>query len=550
MGGPPASSPEPAASSAVVHVLFGTETGNAEKVAEKTVEALTAAGVDATLGELADAMPEDLAGMTRVAIVCSTIDDGQLPYDVLPFWKALIRVDAGPLESLEFAVCGLGDSDYEDFCHAGVLLDERLEELGATRMLERVDCDVDYAAPSQGWTDSLVALFGSAPDDTATDPPTTGAEPDAVVGTSSDEPAWGRHRPYRSTLVAAQSLSGPRSSKEVRHYEFALAEAGLDYAPGDGIGVVPRNDPALVAGLMDHLGVAGDDELHVALTHAHEIVTPSRDLLGELARRTRHDELRAALTHEDTGARAAYLRDRDTLDLLRAAAVDFEVGELLGLLRPLKHRTYSIASSPLVCPGQVHLTVASVRYRAGERDTGGVCSTHLADRLATGDTADVFLEPNETFRLPADDVPMIMVGPGTGVAPFRAFLQQRREQGARGANWLFFGDRQREHDFLYGDELEAMHADGLLNRLDLAFSRDQAEKVYVQDRMREHGAALWAWLEDGASFYLCGDESRMAPDVDAALHDIVAEHGGLDDDGATAYVRTLRRDKRYLRDVY
>jgi sulfite reductase (NADPH) flavoprotein alpha-component len=533
-----------------VHVLYGTETGNAESVADDALASLAGAGVEVRLDDLSDVTPGELAAMGRVVIVCSTTGEGEVPYDVLSFWKELTAPDTPGMAGLRFAVCGLGDSNYDDFCNAGKQLDNRLAELGATRFLDRVDCDFDFEATARAWVESLVEALGGAPaaavatSEPAPEPTTA----PTTAPTTERRQTWDRNRPYRAQLVATRRLSGPASTKDVRHHELALADSGLDYAPGDGIGVVPRNDPDLAAQLLEHLGGNGDDELHARLCHAHEIVTPSQDLLAELVRRTRDENLRAALSSADT--RHAVLWGRDTLDLLQLAAVEFELEELLGLLRPLAHRTYSIASSPLVSPDRVHLTVASVRYGAGDRSRGGVCSTDLADRLATGDEAGVFLEPNPTFRLPPDDAPMIMVGPGTGVAPFRAFLQERRERGASGRSWLFFGDRNREHDFLYGDELEAMHAHGALSRLDLAFSRDGAEKVYVQHRMREHGAELHAWLRDGGYFYVCGDERRMAPDVDAALHDVVAEHGGLDADGAAEYVRTLRREKRYRRDVY
>ncbi|WP_082398830.1 MULTISPECIES: diflavin oxidoreductase [unclassified Pseudonocardia] len=524
-----------------VHVLYGTETGNAESIAETVAGQLTAAGAPAEPVELDQVTADALAAMERVVVVCSTYGDGEMPDDADLFRQLIESDDAPRLGSTTFAVCALGDTAYDDFCAAGRLIDARLEALGATRALERVDCDVMWEDQAGQWQAAVVETFAG------------GAAGSAAARTPDEKSTWDRRNPFAAVLAHSVRLSGPGSDKEIRHHELALADSGITYAAGDALNVLPANDPELVEALIEHLGhdrdtAAGDRPLHEALTHAHEIVTPSKDLLAVLAERTADDEMRAALG--DRGTRDAYLWGRDLLELLRRARLRLEVEEFLGLLRPLQHRAYSISSSPLVSPDRIHLTVASVRYSCGDRATGGVCSTHLADRLTTGDTTGVFLQPNTTFRPPADDVDMIMVGPGTGIAPFRAFLQEREARGATGRNWLLFGDRHREHDFLYETELTEWAGSGLLTHLDLAFSRDQAEKVYVQTRMREHGARLHAWLAQGAHLYVCGDATRMARDVDAALHAAVAEHGGTDADGAAAFVADLKREKRYLRDVY
>ncbi|OLL96992.1 Sulfite reductase [NADPH] flavoprotein alpha-component [Pseudonocardia sp. Ae406_Ps2] len=525
-----------------VHVLYGTETGNAEYVADLLTERLTEAGVPWELHEL-DAVDADaLAAMSRVVVVCSTYGDGEMPDNADLFRKMITADDAPRLDAMSFAVCALGDESYEDFCAAGRLLDTRLAELGATRLLERRDCDVMWEDASAQWFPEIVAVLSAAP----------AAEEPAPAPAPVPEPARRRERPAPVPAVLAHRvrLSGPASDKEIHHHEFDLTGTGLTYAAGDSLNVVPANDPALVEALLDHLGhdgdtPVGDRPLRELLTCAHEIVTPSRDLLEVLAERAADAGLRAALREDRAGA----LWDRDLLGLLHAARVRLDPEEFVGLLRPLQHRAYSISSSPLLFPDRVHLTVASVRYRCDDRAVGGVCSTHLADRLAVGDTAVVSLQPNTGFRPPADDVDMIMIGPGTGVAPFRAFLQERAARGARGRNWLLFGDRRSDHDFLYRSELLGWASDGLLAHLDLAFSRDQPEKVYVQDRMREHGARLYAWLKEGAHLYVCGDASRMARDVDAALHEILAAHTG-GEDGAAEFVADLKRGKRYLRDVY
>ncbi|MFP5023310.1 sulfite reductase subunit alpha [Pseudonocardia phyllosphaerae] len=526
-----------------VHVLYGSETGNAEMVAFDLAEMLTKAGAPAGEPVELDQVDADaLAGMERVVIVCSTYGDGEMPDNAEPF-KDLLEGSAAPsLESTTFAVCALGDESYEDFCAAGRFIDTRLAELGATRALDRVDCDIQWEEQAEPWQAAVVEYFAGA----------AAAEPQPASAAAEKKSTWDRKNPFAAVLAQNVRLSGPGSDKEIRHYELALADSGISYTAGDALAVVPCNDPLLVEALLEHLGhdgehAVGDRPLREVLTHAHEIVTPSKDLVAALAERAADSTLRAALAEDRSG----YLWGRDVLELLRTAGTRFEVEEFLELLRPLQHRAYSISSSPLVSPDHIALTVASVRYRCGDREIGGVCSTHLADRLAVGDTTGVFLQPNKHFGPPGDDATdMIMIGPGTGVAPFRGFLQERRARGASGRNWLLFGDRHREHDFLYENELTGWADDGLLTHLDLAFSRDQADKVYVQTRMREHGDRLYAWLQEGAHLYVCGDADRMARDVDEALHEVIATHGGLDADGASAYVADLKREKRYVRDVY
>jgi sulfite reductase (NADPH) flavoprotein alpha-component len=364
---------------------------------------------------------------------------------------------------------------------------------------------------------------------------------------------WTRKNPFVAAVAVNRLLSGPGSDKEIRHFEFDLADSGIEYVAGDALAVMPENDPALVDAIAGHFRVSadtlvGDEPLGDLLGHRYEISAPSKDLLGEVERRAENPELSHVLRGGVKETLERWLYGKDILDVLTIAGDDLSLEEFIALLKPLAHRAYSISSSALAHPDRIHLTVASVRYHNSGRMRGGVCSTFLADRSPA---AKIFLQPNKSFRVPADDdAPMIMVGPGTGVAPFRAFLQEREQRGAGGRNWLFFGDQHREHDFAYAEEISAWQDTGLLNRLELAFSRDQAEKVYVQTRMREHGKELFGWLEEGGHFYVCGDATRMAKDVDKALHDIVAAHGGLDGDGAVEYVNSLKREKRYVRDVY
>ena len=534
-----------------VSVLYGSQTGNAEGLANDLAGSLKAQGVPVSLASLDDVAPDAVSALGRVLVICSTYGEGEMPDNASLFWEAF-REDAMPrLEGLQFGVLALGDTGYDDFCQSGKDLDTRFEQLGARRLLERVDCDVDYDDPAAGWIAAALAVLADLDGAAAT----AAAAGSVTEAPAKKKPKWTRKRPYPSVLAMSARLSGPGSGKDIRHYEFALDDPDLVYAAGDALGVVPLNDPALVGALIARFGADPEQDhggrpLREVLTHAVEIATPSRDLLNELARRAPGSELARGVNSPDKVAFDRWLRGRDVLELLEnGPAIALE--EFLPLLRPLQHRAYSISSSPLAEPGRVGLTVAAVRYLRGNRDRGGVCSTFLADRLAVGDTAGIFVSPNTAFRPPADgDTPMIMVGPGTGIAPFRAFLQERRATGARGRNWLFFGDQHVAHDFLYREELTAMRDSGLLDRLDLAFSRDQREKIYVQTRMREHGAELFSWLADGAHFYVCGDATHMAKDVDAALHEIVARHGGMPPDDANDYVAAMRKEKRYVRDVY
>ena len=529
-----------------VRVLYGSETGNAERVAEVLTTAARARGLDVALGMLDDVAPADLADRGCLLVVCSTTGEGDMPYNADRFWVALSADSAPRLDGLSFAVLGLGDSGYFDFCQAAVDLDKRFDELGARRLRELQTCDFDYEDAAARWTTAMVDLLAGPGDGATSTNPTDGAG------------AVAHHHPSRTaTVLANRRLSGVGSLKEVRHVELAVDPDEVPYRAGDSLGVLPVNDPRLVDELLAHLGEPGGREvggraLRDALSSGYEISRPSRELTEEIGRRTRDRDLAALLGGADRRALHEFLWARDVLDLLRLVPEPaLSAEKLLGLLRPLGRRSYSISSSPLATPGRVDLTVATLRYRHAGRDRGGVCSTHLADRIGDGAEATVVLEPNELFRPPADDdTPMIMVGPGTGVAPFRAFLQERRARGARGPNWLIYGGRHRRCDLLYGDEFATMERDGLLSRWDLAFSRDQPHKVYVQDRMREQGKRLHEWLEEGARLYVCGDALHMAGDVERALHEIVAEHGGRSADEAADHIADLKRNHRYVRDVY
>ncbi|MEM7438324.1 MAG: sulfite reductase subunit alpha [Pseudomonadota bacterium] len=537
----------PAAAIVPIDILYGTQTGTAEMLAEDAGEAAQAKGFTPRIAELNDVEMDDLAAMENLIVVVSTYGEGEMPDNAEIFWDALSATTAPRLENLNFGVLALGDTSYEHFCQAGKLLDTRFEQLGARRMLARVDCDLDYEEPAENWIAAAIPDAGT---------PYENAPP---APKKAKKTGWGRKNPYVSTMLDNRNLSGVKSAKEIRHIAFDLGDSGLTYEAGDALGVMPVNAPDLVDCWLVRLGakadmaVPGHDlPLSELLAKGLEIMTPSRDLIRAIEPLVKHDELTHVVGNGDKEALEHFLWGRDTLDLLNLNPdLKLDAAEVVSWLKPLQHRAYSISSSPKAHPGEVHLTVAAVRWMFEKREHRGVCSTFLADHVPEGAQAGIFMTPNKSFRVPENgDVPMIMVGPGTGVAPFRAFLEERRERGAKGTNWLFFGDQHRASDFIYQDEISAFSADDTLTRLDLAFSRDQAEKIYVQHRMIENGKDVFALLEDGGHFYVCGDATRMAKDVDAALHEIVETHGGMNADAAIDYINALKKEKRYVRDVY
>ncbi|OHX36906.1 sulfite reductase subunit alpha [Methylomonas sp. LWB] len=534
-----------------LHILFGSQTGNSESLAHDAAARAKSHGLVPIVKGMDEIEIGQLANIEYLLIITSTYGEGAMPDNAEMLWEAASGDCAPRLEKLNYAVLALGDTSYDLFCQAGKDWDERLQALGANRLFERVDCDVDFEAPAEQWLSEVIPLMAD------------GAETVAVVDTEAQpsKSQYNRKNPFPAKLLVNRLLTAGDSSKETRHYEISIAGSGLNYEAGDAMCVVPTNCPRLVADLVKALGCSGAEEepvnselmtLSEALRTHFEIKTPSKELIEEIAKRSGDQELNALLQAGDKDKLADYLWGRDTLDLLmQFPGVEFSAAEFLRLLKPLQHRAYSISSSSKQHPDAVHLTVASVRYDAHGRHHKGVCSTYLADLVDETSDVRIFFTPNNNFRVPSDDnLPMIMVGPGTGIAPFRAFLQERQARKASGKNWLFFGDRNAATDFIYRDEIEAMQSNGLLTKLDLAFSRDQAEKIYVQDRMKEHGAELFAWLEQGGYFFVCGDAYRMAKDVDQALHDVIREHGEMTLVDAVEYVNRLKKDKRYVRDVY
>ncbi len=538
-------------------ILFGSQTGSAEGLAKKLAKESSGRGYAPKVLALNDYETANIPAASKAVIISSTWGDGDAPDNAVNFWNWLKADSAPRLEHLNFAVLGLGDKNYSDFCGASKKFDERLEALGAKRLVPRGECDVDYEAAAKTWTENLWAKIGNG--SAAASAPAV-APVEATNGAAKLAFAFSKNHPFPAKLLTNFPLNRAGSGKEVRHFEILLGHSGLTYEVGDALGVVPENCPDLAAKILAAIGATGDEpvaldhsvtSLRLALVQHFDIAKPPQELLVAVAKHAPTSELAPLLAADKTDDLKKWLFGRDVLDMLQLAPGKISFAELLPLLRKLAPRLYSISSSPKAHPGEVHLTVGAVRYDSHGRKRGGVASTFLADRAEKSGAVKVFVQTSHGFRPPANgDTPIIMVGPGTGIAPFRAFLEERAATGAKGKNWLFFGDQKRSADFLYEEQLTAWQKSGFLTRLDLAFSRDQAEKIYVQTRMLENAAELWSWLEAGAHFYVCGDASRMAKDVDAALHAVIEKIGGKSADEAKAYVAKLKSDKRYQRDVY
>lgn len=559
-----------------IAVLYASQSGTAETLARKVTKDLKAKGHIASLISLEGYTPAALLAERYAILIASTYGEGDAPDAVQPFYEQLCLEHFPCCGELSYAVLALGDSSYEHFCKFGKDLDNKLAALGGVRIAERVDCDVDLDASFAQWKTALYAsldeITAALPARTAPSSSVVSPLPSAEVASSDDieeltpTPAHNRANPYLAPLVDKRPLTRDISSKLTLHLAFNISDSTVTYEAGDACGVIPQNDICLVEEILHTLNFSGNvpvqlpksgaTTLHDALLNHLQITRLTRKMIEAYAtigkQTAQCQTLFALLVPEQQAHLEKYTYDRGLIDLLHDYPnVLHDPADLVAMLPNLAPRLYSISSSPYAHAGEIHTTVAVVRYRSHNRDRGGVCSTQLADRTPTGNRLPIYIQPNKRFRLPKNtDASVIMIGPGTGIAPFRSFLHERRALGHTGRNWLFFGERSATTDFLYQDELQPMRADGHLTRLDLAFSRDQDRKIYVQDRMLEQAATFYAWLEEGASIYVCGDASRMAKDVDATLNTIVEQQAALPREAAIEYIQQLKDQNRYHRDIY
>lgn len=538
-----------------VTILYGSQTGNAQGLADNASKTLEGRGFQVTVSSMSDFKPNNLKKIKNLLIVVSTHGEGDPPDNALSFHEFLHGRRAPKLDDLHFSVLSLGDSSYEFFCETGKQFDKRLEELGGERIAPRVDCDLDFDEPATEWIESVLNELSEVQAVRSATAPT----PAAATG----ETVYSRTNPFHAEVLENLNLNGRGSNKETRHLEISLEGSGLTYQPGDALGIYPQNDPELVNELILALNSNPDEtvtinkqgdirSLREAFTSHYEITILTKPLLEKIAQLTSIDELYELIGAGNEEKLKEYIEGRDLLDVVKDfGPFDVSSQEFVDLLRKMPARLYSIASSLEANPDEVHVTIGAVRYTAHGRDRNGVCSVLCSDRLEPGDTLPVYIQHNQNFKLPENpDTPIIMIGPGTGIAPFRSFMQEREEIGTEGKSWLFFGDQHFVTDFLYQTEWQKWLKDGVLNKMDVAFSRDTDEKVYVQHRMLEHSKELFEWLEQGASLYVCGDEKNMAHDVQNTLINIIEKEGNMNREKAEAYVADMQQQKRYQRDVY
>ena len=536
-------------------ILVGSQTGNAKGVAQELAEQATAKGIPNKLVSMADYKVKAIKDESHVIVVASTNGEGEAPDDAIDLHAFLASKKAPKLDGLKFAVLGLGDSSYEFFCQTGKDFEQRLQALGGEIISDRLDADVDYQEVTQAWFDKALTAVEATLEKAGTS--TTAA---VATGTIVTENKYNKQNPFSASLLTSQKITGDRSAKDVRHIEIDLEGSDLHYTAGDALGVWFKNDQNMVDELIEKLGLDATKEVTVgdkkialkdALIEEYELTGTHPAFIEGYAALTENEALQKLA--EDKNACRDFANNNQIVDVVTATGNDKVTEEnFVALLRRSSPRLYSIASSQTEVEDEVHLTVGAVVFEneAGQQ-RGGSASTFLSHRLEEGEEVKVFIEDNHNFRLPANpDTPVIMVGPGTGIAPFRAFMQEREASEATGKNWLLFGDQTFNEDFLYQVEWQTHLKSGLLTKLDLAFSRDQAEKIYVQDRLKENAAEVFKWLQDGAHFYVCGDANRMAKDVQTALIDIISKQGKLSLEDAEEYLTELRQAKRYQRDVY
>lgn len=527
-------------------ILYASESGNAESLAMKAKKAAAKHGIDAKVFDMADADLGLLAKAKNLLVYAATWGEGDPPSRAVDFYSALMSDAAPRLEGVKFSVLALGDTAYAQFCQTGKNIDARLEALGATRITGRADLDLDFAKQAAEWTEGTLTKF--TPVDTGS---ATVVHVDFAGHAAADEdaePQFTAENPLEAEVSALIDLNGTGSTRETWHVELSSAEPGFVYTPGDAIGVLPENEPALVDDLLQAVGLGSDAALLLKVQKGYDVTTLSRPLIENYAKLTGRSDVKELLEGD---AFAKFSADRQLIDVFETYREKLTADQLLRLLRPLPGRLYSVASSQKAHHGEAHLLVGAVRWASHGRPRGGVCSTYFADRRKSGDVARIYVKPNRHFRLPQDgNRAIIMIGAGTGIAPYRGFIEERTETGAKGKSWLFFGERNFTNDFLYQLEWQDHLASGALTNIDVAFSRDQPEKIYVQHRLWEKRAQLLKWIADGAHIYLCGDEKGMAKDVDAMLAKILADSTKGDVEFGKAKLKELSKAGRYQKDVY
>ena len=541
-----------------VTVLFGSQTGNSQSIAKKFAKNLQADNFEVTLVSMSDFKLNSLKKLQHLLIVVSTQGEGDPPDNAIQLHEFLASKRAPKLDNLQFSILSLGDSSYEKFCQTGKEFDERLAALGATRIAPRVDCDLDFDDAADNWLTDVQGKLNELI--TGSSSASVKLHQDTEIVT--EEFIYSRKNPFQAQVLENLNLNGRGSNKETQHLELSLENADLQFEPGDSLGIYPKNNEALVAALIAELGWDEEEQIQMkdspaqslkdALISNFEITVLSKPLLTKLASFTSSSQLHDLLQVENTQQLREYLYGRDLLDV----AQDFKpwtisASEFISTLRKIPARLYSIASSQKANPDEVHLTIGTVRYEVNGREREGVFSGACADQVEVGDTLPVYVHHNPNFKLPQNsETPIIMIGAGTGVAPYRAFLEGREELGAGGKSWLFFGDQHFVTDFLYQTEWQRWLKVGVLTRMDVAFSRDTEQKVYVQHRLKERAEEIYKWIENGAVIYICGDEKHMATDVHATLLKIIEEQGRKTSEEAVAYIQNLQQQKRYQRDVY
>jgi len=533
-------------------ILYGSRTGNGEGIAKQALKNATALGYDAKLKSMESYKSNDLKGETNLLVIVSTHGEGEPPFQAKTFHEFLHSKRAPKLDNLNFAVLALGDSSYLKFCQTGVEFDSRLEELGGKRLLPRIDCDVNFHGQALQWITDSLAAFGDKKSDTID------TETVSLIEESDTENTFNKNNPFQAEVLEKVFLHGRDSDRQTLHVELSLENSGLVYEPGDSLGVYATNPPELVEQLIKTVNLSptenvkwenGTTTLSDTLFRNYELTQITPDVLNRYAKLTDNEKLKQILASHDTVKDFIY--GKDLVDLFTQFPQKLSAEQFISLLRPIQPRLYSISSSPLAYPDEVHLTVGVVKYENGDRQKTGLCSVFLSDRTGENETTPVFIEKNKNFRLPENpETAIIMVGAGTGIAPYRAFVQHREMSEKRGKSWLIFGNRHSESEFLYQLEWQRQLREGTLTRLDVAFSRDSEQKIYVQDRIREQGELLFEWLENGAHFYVCGDMKKMAHDVNNALLEAIQTHGGLSKEAADAYVLSLQHQGRYQTDVY